>query len=92
MRESFIEAKLRKAIQALGGICIKFTSPGSMDGVPDRIILLPGGRIYFVETKSPAGKLSAIQRFVHKTFAKLGFPVRVIGTLEELAAFINEIK
>jgi hypothetical protein len=93
MRESFIEGKAKKAIEALGGICIKFTSPGSMDGVPDRIVILPEGRVYFVELKSPVGKLSAIQRYVQlKLFPKLGVVVHHISTLEELAAFIKKIK
>ena len=52
MRERDIELKLRDAVKAVGGLCWKFTSPGT-SGVPDRIVLMPKGRIAFVETKLP---------------------------------------
>jgi len=51
MRERDIELKLRDAVKAVGGLCWKFTSPGT-SGVPDRIVLMPKGRIAFVETNS----------------------------------------
>ena len=46
MREKIIEEKLTKAVKQNGGVCWKFTSPGTA-GVPDRIVLMPGGRIAF---------------------------------------------
>ena len=52
MRENEIEAKLVKAVKDVGGVCWKFTSPGTA-GVPDRIVLMPSGRIGFVEVKAP---------------------------------------
>ena len=52
MREKIIEEKLTKTVKQNGGVCWKFTSPG-MAGVPDRIVLMPGGRIAFVEVKAP---------------------------------------
>ena len=51
MREKIIEEKLTKAVKQNGGVCWKFTSPGTA-GVPDRIVLMPGGRIAFVDRKS----------------------------------------
>ena len=57
MREKSIESKLVSEVKRRGGIAPKFVSPG-LDGVLDRLILLPGGRIAFAELKSP-GKHSA---------------------------------
>ena len=51
MREKSIEAELKRAVKGMGGICAKWVSPG-IDGVPDRIVLFPGGRIGFVELKA----------------------------------------
>lgn len=53
MREAVFERKLKKRIEEKGGLCLKWVSPG-YTGVPDRIVLLPGGRIFFVEVKRPA--------------------------------------
>lgn len=60
MAEKHIEAKFRRKIEAAGGLCYKWVSPGN-SGVPDRIVLMPGGRVYFVELKTEHGKLSPIQ-------------------------------
>ena len=72
-RERDIEQKLVKAVKAAGGICPKFVSPGT-DGMPDRIILLPGGRIGFAEVKSPGKKPRVLQVRRHRQIRKLGFP------------------
>jgi hypothetical protein len=50
--ERQIEQQLKKAVSRIGGLCLKFTSPGCA-GVPDRVVLLPGGRLIFVEIKRP---------------------------------------
>ena len=55
MRESVIEKHLADSIKRLGGLCWKFVSP-NLAGVPDRIVAMPGGRVFFVELKAP-GKL-----------------------------------
>ena len=65
MRERDIELKLRDAVKAVGGLCWKFTSPGT-SGVPDRIVLMPKGRIAFVETKAPGDVPRKIQLKRHK--------------------------
>lgn len=61
MLESAVEAKLVRGVKALGGIAYKFVSPGTA-GVPDRIVVLPGGRVIFAELKTDAGRLSPGQR------------------------------
>lgn len=61
MREKEIESALVKRVKENKGLCLKFTSP-SMTGIPDRIILLPKGKIGFVETKRPGGEPRPIQK------------------------------
>lgn len=74
MLEKQIEEKLRKSIKAMGGLCLKWVSPG-YTGVPDRIVLLPGGRIIFVELKAPGKKERPRQRYVQSVLKGLGFTV-----------------
>lgn len=74
MYEKFIEASLRRKVNRLGALCLKFESPGFY-GVPDRIILLPGGRVIFVETKAPGKKERARQEYVHDLLRRYGFEV-----------------
>ena len=92
MLEKDVEAKLNKPIRALGGLCLKFTSP-AFTGVPDRIILLPGGVVRFVETKQPGKKERARQRYVHGLMRKLGFVVySTVDTPEKIAAIIEDCR
>ena len=79
MLEKDIERKLKKRIEAMGGLCLKFESPG-YTGVPDRIILLPGGAVVFVETKAPGKKERPRQDYVQWRFRELGFVV--IGSVD----------
>ena len=72
MRESTIEARLRKEVERAGGRCLKWVSPGHT-GVPDRIILMPGGRVYFAETKAPGEHERPRQEYVQRKLAALGF-------------------
>lgn len=90
--EKDIEKKLRQKIEALGGRCVKWVCPG-WSGVPDRIVLLPGGRIYFVETKRPkGGELAKLQTKWQEWLNRLGFPCWVIWTEGELALFLLSIQ
>ena len=79
MLEKEIERKLKKRIEAMGCLCLKFESPG-FTGVPDRIILVPGGEAIFVVTKAPGEKERPRQEYVHRQFRKLGFTV--IGSVD----------
>ena len=89
--EKKIEYKLRDKIKALGGLALKWSSL-SYTGLPDRIILMPGGRIFFVELKNGnAGRLSARQVVVHRILLNLGFPVIVIKDEETLQNFLCSI-
>ena len=86
--EKDIEKKLRLMVEHHGGLCLKWVCPG-WSGVPDRIVLLPGGRVYFVETKRPkGGKLSALQKKWKEWLTDLGFSCWVVWDTHDLAAFL----
>jgi hypothetical protein len=85
--EKEIEEKLRLAVKKRGGWCLKWVCPG-WSGVPDRIILLPGARIYFVETKRPkGGVVIALQEKWREWLTDLGFEVWTIWDLADLKQF-----
>lgn len=90
MKESAIEAKLVKGIRELGGLCYKFTSQGN-PGVPDRLIILPGGRVIFVELKTEVGRLAAIQRWQISEMKQRGAEVRVLKGLDPVKDFLQEV-
>ena len=83
MLEKQIEQKLVKAVKAAGGLCPKFVSPG-MDGMPDRIILMPGGRLAFVELKAPGKKPRPLQLHRHEQLRNLGFEIFVLDRPEDI--------
>ena len=88
MRESEIEKKLVRAVRGIGGLCFKFTSPGN-PGVPDRVVILPGGRVVFVELKAQFGRLQKIQKWQLEQMRACGADVRVIKGLDEAECFIQ---
>ena len=92
MLEREIESKLRQPIKQLGGLCLKFVTPG-FTGVPDRIILLPGGRILFVETKKPGKKERPRQNYVQGLLRRLGFTVySTVDSAAKVAAIVEECR
>lgn len=91
MLESDIERWLVSELKKLGCIVDKFVSPGN-PGVPDRIIIVPGGRVIFVELKSDTGSLRKIQKYQHKRYTVAGADVRVIKGKAEASAFVREVK
>lgn len=91
MLEKEVEGYLCKQVKiVLHGIAFKFVSPG-FNGVPDRIVLVPMGRIYFVETKAPGKKLRKLQEWVCGLIAGLGFKVLRLDTKEKVDAFVREV-
>lgn len=82
--EKAIEKKYRESVKKRGGLALKFVSPG-FTGVPDRIALFPGGIVEFTELKAPGKKPTARQLAVHEQFRKLGFTVRVVDNLQDVA-------
>ncbi|MHB8963355.1 MAG: VRR-NUC domain-containing protein [Saccharofermentanales bacterium] len=90
MREKQIEQKLSKVVKAMGGIAPKFVSPG-FDGMPDRIVLLPGGHMAFVEVKAPGEKPRPLQLSRHKLLRELGFKVYVLDDEQQIGKILAEI-
>lgn len=81
MLERSVEAIFVRRVKELGGISHKFAP--IVAGAPDRIVLMPGGAIYFVELKAVGGRLSPVQKLWHARAKALGTVVQVVeGPLE----------
>ena len=91
MREKTIEAKLVTAVKRRGGLAPKFVSPG-FDGAPDRLVLLPEGRLAFIELKAPGKKLRPLQARRKRQLEALGFLVFVIDSTEQIGGTLDEIQ
>ena len=91
--ERDVEQALRCRVEKHGGLCLKWVCPG-WSGVPDRIILLPGGQVMFVETKRPkGGRIEPLQKWWAKTLHRLGFRhlfVHTVADIDVLEQYIKE--
>lgn len=90
MRERDIESYLRNQVKKIKGIAYKFESPGNA-GVPDRLVLLPNGKVQFIELKAPGKKPTALQLVQHRKLANLGFNVLVIDSKQGVDEFIASV-
>jgi len=90
MREKQVEQKLVQAVKLAGGMCPKLVSPGT-DGMPDRMVLLPGCRIAFVEVKAPGKEPRPLQNLRHKQLRALGFPVFVLDDPGKVLWILKEV-
>lgn len=88
--EVTIEAYLRQRVKAAGGLALKLVCPG-FTGVPDRLILMPGGRAYFAETKDAGKKPRPRQRRVHDLLRTLGFKVFVPDSKTAVDNLLREV-
>lgn len=91
MLEKTVERHLVEGVKKLGGLCYKFTSPGTQ-GVPDRLIITALGRVIFVELKTDKGILSKIQKYVISQMLLRHADVRVIYGLEQVKELLAEIE
>ena len=91
MREKTVESKLVKAVKSMGGRAPKFTSPG-LDGVPDRLVLLPGGKMAFIELKAPDKNLRPLQVRRKRQLESLGFLVYCMDRPEQIGVILSEIQ
>lgn len=89
MLEKTVETYLVDRVRAAGGDAYKFTSPARVS-VPDRIVVFPPARIYFVELKRPGGKLTKGQVREHARLRALGCDVRTLDSREAVDAFVRE--
>lgn len=90
MRESELEKGFCRLASRAGGKAYKFVSLGN-DGVPDRLVILPGGRVGFVELKKPGEHPRKLQAFRLEELENLGCYTAVVDSLEQAAAVIDEI-
>ena len=90
IREKTIEQHLVRAVKAAGGICPKLVCPG-MDGMPDRLVLLPDGKMGFVEVKATGEKPRPLQIARHEMLRKMGFTVYVLDNPEEIERILYEV-
>ena len=91
MREKTVESKFSIAVKAKGGLAVKFTSPG-FNGMPDRLVMFPGGRIAFVEVKAPGETPRPLQRSRHRLLRRMGFKVYVLDSIDQIGGIIDGIQ
>ena len=91
MREKEIEKKLALKVKKLGGLAVKFVSPG-FDGMPDRILLMPGGKMAFVEVKAPGKHPRPLQMARHKLLRGLGFSVFILDDESQIGGIIDAVQ
>ena len=91
MREKQIEQKLVSEVKRRGGICPKWVSPG-FDGVPDRLVFLPGKHFGMVEVKAPGKMPRPLQVSRHRVLEKLGFKTYILDGTEQIQALLDEIE
>ena len=91
MLERDVEKALVRAVKNAGGIAPKFTSPGTA-GMPDRLVILPEGKVCFVELKAPGQKPRPIQIRQMDRLTQLGCMVRTIDHPNQIQKLIDEIR
>lgn len=87
--ERKIEALLGRLAKECGGISIKLVP--TVAGLPDRLVLLPGGGFHLVELKSPVGRLRPIQVVTHERLAEMGHPVVVLNSETSVREWFNDV-
>lgn len=90
MLERYIEQRLVTEVKKIGGLALKFSSPG-FDGVPDRLILLPKGKMAFVELKAPGKTLRPLQEKRKRQLESLGFLVFCMDDIKQIQPILNKI-
>ena len=89
--EKKLEQKLVKAVRDIGGLALKFVSPGC-DGVPDRLILIAYGKVAFVEVKAKGKKPRPIQKRRINQIRRLGFLVFILDDEKDIPSIIQQVK
>ena len=91
MREANLERRFVKGVKDAGAVAWKLICPGH-SGVPDRIVLIPGGKIVFIELKTESGSLTPLQIETHNELRDLGFDVRTLYGKPYVEGFIHELR
>lgn len=80
MLEKDIEQKMKSFVEQQGGQLLKLYVPGE-NGIPDRLMLMPGGRAAFIELKAPGEKPRKLQEYYHRQLRRDGFDVHVVDDI-----------
>ncbi len=88
LKEVDVERHLVRLVEKAGGKAYKFVSPGRA-GVADRLVVLPGGRVWFVELKVAGGRMSALQLVFAEDMTALGQNYTVLWSKEDVATFVS---
>lgn len=91
MLERDIEKLLVSGVKTLEGVAYKFVSPGNA-GVPDRIVLLPGGIVEFVELKTSTGKPTSLQLRQAERICRLGCSVHILYGKAGVKQFLEDVE
>jgi len=91
MLEKQLEKKLKTEVEKLGGLCLKLVTPG-FTGIPDRLVIMPAGVVYFIEVKKPGKITEARQDVVIDRLRELSHNVWVLDSEESLKLVIGWIK
>ncbi|MBC8710348.1 VRR-NUC domain-containing protein [Staphylococcus pseudintermedius] len=90
MRESNIEKYLVREVRKKKGLCLKWVAPGTK-GVPDRIVIMPKGKTYYVEMKQPKGRTDPLQKYMHKQLEDRGHQVFILWDKKQVDEFIEKV-
>ena len=88
MQETTVEKRLKKLVEGAGGRCVKVMPV--VAGTPDRLVMLPVGRMYWIETKAPDGRLRPVQRVWHARALAMGIVVTVLSSTEAVNKWAAE--
>ena len=91
MLESRIEQSLVRGVRKAGGWALKLVSPGHA-GVPDRLVIMPGGRVIFVELKQEHGRLTPLQMETHERLRRYCLTVRTLYGAADVNGFLEELR
>ena len=86
--EKAIEAYLVRKVKDLGGVCLKYSNPGVV-GYPDRVVLLPGGFVVWVELKSKGRKPNRVQQLRIGQLRAMGHNVAVVDGKEQVDVLLQ---
>jgi len=90
-KESRVERQLIDGVKALGGKTFKFISPGQA-GVPDRVVILPGGTVHFVEVKAQGGRVSKLQQRSLANLRHMGVTALVLTGTDEVRHYLDNLR
>ena len=87
-RERQIEKRVGEYVKAKHGQWIKLTGT---KGIPDRMILLPQGKVGFIEMKRPGNKTSDMQDIWLERLRALGFKATWSDNYEDSVKFVESL-